>query len=114
MEEVLLRYAREEESGELFAHHREKVMKESIDDVAHAVRTLRKPEPWSPDIKATDDFLDPLFKTYYDKLGLPNFLRKTNYHVLAGLVPKERIDAEIVEKLDAICAIASLAKPRED
>jgi len=114
MEEVLLKYAREEESGELFAHHREKVMKESIDDVAHAVRTLGKPEPWSPDIKARYDFLDPLFKTYYDKLGLPNFLRKTNYHVLAGLVPKQKIDAEIVEKLDAICAIASLAKPRED
>lgn len=114
MEQVLLRYAREEESGELFAHHREKVMRESIDELASAARKMRKPEVWSPDIKATDDFLDPLFENYYEKLGLPNFLRKTNYHVLAGLVPKQKIDAEIIEKLDAICAVANQAKPKED
>jgi len=114
MEQVLLRYAREEESGELFAHHREEVMRESIDELASAARKMRKPEVWSPDIKATDDFLNPLFENYYEKLGLPNFLRKTNYHVLAGLVPKQKIDAEIIEKLDAICKVANQAKPKED
>ena len=89
-------------------------MKESIDDLASAARKMRKPEVWSPDIKATDDFLNPLFENYYEKLGLPNILRKTNYHILAGLVPKQRIDAEIIEKLDAICAVAKQAKPKED
>ena len=114
MEEVLLQYAREEELGELFASSREKAMRESIDEVAHAVKTLLKYEPWSSDIKATDDFLDRLFEIYYDKLGLPNLLRKTNYHVLAGLVPKEKIDIEIRQKLDAIVGVAKQAKSKED
>jgi len=113
MEEVLVRYAREEELGELFSSSREKTMRASIDEVASAVRTLHRCEPWAGDIKATDDFLDPLFENYYDKLELPNLLRKTNYHILAGL-PKDKIDEEIGEKLDAIVEVAKGAKPIED
>ena len=30
---------------------------------------LRQESPWSPDIKVTDDFLDPLFETFFEKLG---------------------------------------------
>ena len=111
IEDVLLRYARGEEGGELFASRREKIMKECIDELASAARKMRKPEVWSADIKATDDFLDPLFDNYYEKLGLPNLLRKTNYHILAGLVPKDKIDREIVEKLNAIVKVAKKAKP---
>ncbi len=91
-----------------------KKLKDVDVELASAARKMRKPEVWSPDIKATDDFLNPLFENYYEKLGLPNFLRKTNYHVLAGLVPKQKIDAEIIEKLDAICKVANQAKPKED
>jgi hypothetical protein len=32
-----------------------------------------------PDIKASDDFLDPLFRKFYEKLGLLNLMRKTDY-----------------------------------
>jgi len=114
MEEVLLQYARKEEGGELFASQRVGTMKESIDELVAAARKMRKPEPWSSDIKVTDDFLDPLFENYYEKLARTNLMRKTNYHVLAGLVPKGKIDKEIVEKLDAIVEVAKSAKSKDE
>ncbi len=90
-------------------------MKESIEEVGQALKTLRKLDPWSPDIKATDEFLDPLFDKYFvEKLKLPNFLLKNDYHILAGLLPKEKIDPEIIEKLDAIVAVEKKAKPKKD
>jgi hypothetical protein len=117
-EAVLLQYARHELSGDLFgaaeADRRETAMREAIQQVAAALKTLRNLEPWSPDIKATDEFLNPLFRTYFAKLGLPNLLLKSDYHVLAGLVRKEEIDSEIVEKLDAIVGVAGQAGPRTE
>jgi ABC-type lipoprotein export system ATPase subunit len=109
---VLLQYARGENGGELFAAQRERIMGESIEELSNAAKISRKPDVWSADIKATDDFLDPLFANYYEKLGLKNLLRKTNYHILAGLVSKDKIVKEIIVKLDAIVEVANKAKPR--
>ena len=64
-------------------------------------------------IKASDDFLDPLFQSFFEKLSLPNLLRKTDYHVLARLVPKDKIDPEVIVKLDGIVEVATKAKPKE-
>ena len=118
IEGVLLSYARYDQPDDLFgkaeAARRGKAMQESIAEISSALKTLKKLDPWSSDIKATDDFLDPLFDKYFEKLGLPNLLRKADYHNLAHLVPKEKIDPEIIEKLDAIVEIAKKAKPRED
>jgi hypothetical protein len=115
-QDVLLRYARYELPDDLFgraeADRREQVMRESIAEVTQALRVLRKPEPWSPDIKASDDLLDPIFERYFDKLGLPNLLRKTDYHSLARLVSKDDLPGEVTEKLDAILAVADKARPR--
>jgi ABC-type lipoprotein export system ATPase subunit len=114
--QVLLSYARHEISDDLFgaaeAKRRELAMQESIDELTSALKTLRKESPWSPDVKATDDFLDPLFEKYFEKLGLPNLLRKTDYHVLANLVPKEKLEEEVATKLDRVAEIAAKAKPR--
>jgi hypothetical protein len=38
-------------------------------------------------------------------------MQKTDYHVLANLVPRELLDPEISAKLDRIVEIASSAKP---
>jgi ABC-type lipoprotein export system ATPase subunit len=118
MPEVLLAYARHDTPDDLFglaeAARREQAMRESIAELTAALKTLRKPDPWSSDIKATDDFLDPLFEKYFEKLGLPNLLLKTDYHALARLVPREKIDPEIIQKLDAIMQVSSNAKPRKD
>ncbi|MEK6674062.1 MAG: AAA family ATPase [Planctomycetota bacterium] len=117
-EEVLLAYVQHDIPDDLFGQadrkNRDQAMREAITDVKGALATLGKPDPWSPDIKASDEFLEPVFKTFFKKLSLPLTLRKSDYHVLAGLVPKDQIDPEVVEKLDAIVAVASKASPRKD
>lgn len=115
-EPVLVAYARQDQPNDLFglaeADHREVVLRECMAEVTRALEVLHKPSPWSAEIKASDDFLDPLFERYFAALRLPNLLRKTDYHVLARLVPRELIEPEVVEKLDAIVATAQRARPR--
>jgi len=111
MEDVLLAYAASFEPRPLFSPQCEKVMREEIDKLAEALETIEQQSPWSPDLKASDGFLDPLFRNYFKRLNLPNLLSKTNYHVLAGLVPAEKIDPEVSEKLDAILQVAQSATP---
>ena len=89
-------------------------MAESIEEISSALMKLHNRDPWSPGTKVTDYFLDPLFSLYFKKLSLPNLLRKSDYHILANLVPGDKIDAEVSEKLDAIVAVAGRAKPSED
>ena len=115
-EEVLLAYARHNQPDDLFGlaerNEREQAMREAVTEVTQALKTLGKPDPWSADIKATDEFLEPLFKKFFEKRGLPLQLRKSEYHVLASLLPKEKLDLEVTEKLDAIVTVAKLAKPK--
>jgi len=113
-EEVLLDFARHDVSDKqiLLAPAHEKAMQESIEEVTKALKTLDEPEPSSPDIKVTDQFLEPLFKKYFEKLGLPLEFRKPDYHLLTRFVKKNTLDKEIREKLDAILEVAHAAKPR--
>lgn len=103
-----------EQQGELFGASWRAAMVESISEVETALATLGKPSPWGPDIKASDEFLDPVFNKFYDKLGLPNLMHKTDYHALAPFVPAEALPSEIVEKLDLIVATAARARRRAD
>jgi len=118
LEDVLLAYALYDVNDDLFGYEeRQKrigVMRDVINDVSSALDTLGKGSPWSPDIKSTDEFLEPLFRKYFKKLELPLELRKSSYHQLASFVPIDRIDPEIIEKLDAIVEKAMKAKPRGD
>ena len=86
-------------------------MRESIAEVESALKTLGKGSPWNQDIKASDDFLVPLFEAYFEKLGLPNLMAKKNVHELAEHVPAGEIDPEIGEKLDSEARVAESAFP---
>ena len=116
-EDALMAYAFSGEEWNLFTaphvERRREAMRAAIDEMSSALAALDKPSPWSSDIKATDDFLDPLFKSYFRKLKLPIDFRKADYHQLARFVAREHIDPEIAQKLDAICDTASKAKPRK-
>lgn len=101
-----------EQQGDLFGAAWRERMEESITEIEAALAALGRPSPWGPDIKASDDFLDPLFKRFYEKLGLPNLMRKTDYHTLAPFVPPDTLSEEIREKLDAIADVAAQARPR--
>ena len=87
-------------------------MTESIDEIEKAMATLGQSSPWDDSTKVSDDFLTPLFESYYRRLSLPNLMRKTNFHVLADHVPDDEIDPEITEKLDSIAQTAALATGR--
>lgn len=112
------RYGLSDDLGPLFARsetdRREAAMRESIQEIINAQQTLNRPSPFSDDIKASDDFLDPLFRNFYKRLGLPNLMNKTNFHVLAEFIPPEQIDPEVIEKFDALVAVAQRAQPRMD
>ncbi len=117
--EVLLAYAtasaQADHPGPLFAiaeaEKRRAIMQEYIVDLVPPV-ALRNPEDrWWHEVKASDEFLDRLFDSFFERLGLPNLLRKSDYHVLAELVPVELIAPEVKEKLDAIVKIAQSARP---
>ncbi len=113
--DVLLAWAREAASeyagGPLFAESWAASMEACVAEVESAMQTLGKGSPWSPDTKVTDDFLDPLFKMFFDRLKLPNLMLKSNYHVLARFVPPAEIDPDVISVLDAIDKIAKQAKP---
>jgi hypothetical protein len=91
-----------------------KIMKECINDIEKAMEVLGKGSPWDADTKVSDDFLFPLFKKYFETLGLPNSMTKKNFHRLARFVPKDKIDPEVKEKLDAIVQVAKSAKPAQE
>jgi len=115
--ETLLAFATakgQEQQGEMFGGSWSAVMEETIQEIESALAALGKPSPWGSDLKASDDFLDPLFRKFYQKLGLPNLMRKTDYHTLAPFVPAAAIDNEIREVLDAIVQTENQARPRRD
>jgi ABC-type arginine transport system ATPase subunit len=98
-----------EQAGDLFAARSRTAMEEAIEEISDALRALGKSDPWSADLKASDEFLDPVFKRFYEKLGLPHLTQKTDYHTLAPFVSIEDLDPEIKEKLDAIVDVAQQA-----
>jgi len=113
--ETLLAFAGDQarvQGVEVLADAWRSTMEDAIAEIETALGSLGRPSPWSADIKATDDFLDPVFKKFYEKLGLPNLMRKTDYHVLARHVPIASLDVEITEKLDAILEASRRAQPR--
>jgi ABC-type taurine transport system ATPase subunit len=118
--ETLLAYAAAfvgELPGPLFARaeaeKRRAIMQQCIEYYLMAAARQDRSYRWWTKGKSSDEFLDPLFEAYFARLGLENLLRKTNYHVLADLVPQELIDPEITQKLDEIVSVAQRARPVE-
>ena len=116
--EVLIAWTEEKQKrqgvGPLFASQWLTAMEEAIAEIEKALDTLGRGSPWSPDIKVSDDFLDPLFESFFKRLGLENLIRKTNYHTLVQYVPADQIDPEVSQVLDGILEIANQAKPVGD
>jgi hypothetical protein len=96
------------------AVRRQNVMRECMGDLLPPRALRDRLDSWWRTTKASDEFLDRLFAAYFEKLGLPNLMRKSDYHELARLVPRELIDTEVCEKLDAIVEVATRAKPRRE
>ena len=105
-------------AGELFTSKKIErhldAMRESIREIETAFQTLGKGSPWDEDTKVSDEFLEPLFRSYSEKLELYNIMPKKNFHELAYFVPLDMLVPEITEKLDAIARVAESAEPEEE
>lgn len=70
------------------AESRKKAMRETIEEMSNAMETLGRGSPWDKDTKVSDDFLIPLFREFFKKLGHYNAMDKKNFHEVARFVPK--------------------------
>jgi len=84
-------------------------MRQVIKELTVSMDDFAKGGPWDEDTKVSDDFLTPVFRKFYKLRGTYNLMEKSNFHELARFVSRERIDPEVVEKLDAIAATAQSA-----
>jgi ABC-type taurine transport system ATPase subunit len=108
--EVLVAFATRGIPDDLFAERdrlvRGKLMEESIEEVNQALETLNRPNGWSDDIKASDEFLGPVFEKFSKKLKQPLVLRKSEYSHLVMCMTAKEVDEEVKEKLNAILRTA--------
>lgn len=87
-------------------------MRECIRDRVPLAALKDPTDQWWKTVKASDEFLDLVFRAFFSSLGLPgDLMRKTDYHQLARFVPSERIDEEVVSVLDQIAEVAAMASP---
>jgi len=100
------------QQGDLFAASWRDAMEKSVEEIRAALADLGKPDPWSPDLKVSQEFLEPLFKKFYTAVKLPNLMQKTDFHTLATHVSPDQLDVEVREKLDAIADVALQALPK--
>lgn len=105
-------------AGPLFADSDRKrmadVMRQCIEDLVPPVAMRDPNHSWWRETKASDTFLAPLFESYYEKLNCPSFTRKSDFHTLARFVPKDELDPEVEQVLDAIWQVSQKAKPAVD
>ena len=122
MPEALLAYAEgtapSATPGPLFEsaerERRRQLMQECIEDFVPRAALRDTSDRWWSDTKASDDFLDRLFETFFKRLNLPNLMRKTDYHALAACVPDKAIDPEVSQVLDLMLEVARKARPAEN
>lgn len=117
--ETLLSYAEKygvnDQPGTLFAYaegqNRRAIMDECIRDHVTPAALRDRSDFWWHTVKASDQFLDPVFRCFYGKLGLYNLMDKAAFYHLAEYTSRESIPDEVIKKLDAIVQVASRAKP---
>ena len=91
--------------------NRLEILETCVVELTNALNLTNEPDPWGPEIKVTDKFLDPLFKRFFERLGTPQRIYKKDYHGLADTVSLEQIDAEVIDVLNAILSTAKSATP---
>jgi hypothetical protein len=107
--DLLRAYARSVAGGQQQAEH---LMAEAIEEIAGARRRLGQGDPWTDDVKVSDDVLPHVLREFHARLGAPCRVSKGRYHELTRFIPgPEALPAEVTEKLDAIERVARGAQP---
>ncbi len=81
---------------------RKQCMQEAMAAVREAAAVLRPTDPSGPDAKASEEWLEPVFRCYFELLDQPNRMLKKRFHELVAHIPDGDLDPEIGEKLDFI------------
>lgn len=103
--EVLLGYAELGlEGGDV--ENRKSIMQKLIDDNVPPAALRDYNHVFWRNTKMSDDFLIPLFESFFKELNLPNLLNKSDFYVLIDYLPTELIEQEIIQKLDKIVEVA--------
>ena len=108
---VLESWAENDGANDLFSQGGPTAMRKAISRIEAAQRELGN-DIWSPDIKATDEVLDRIFRLYFELTHQPLRFRKSDYHDLVRYIPEAKIKQEIMDKLDKILETARRAAPR--
>lgn len=87
------------------------ILEACLDEIIKALKLTNRLDPWGPDIKITDEFLDPLFRLFYERLGIPQQIFKRDYHGLADAIPLTEISPEISQILDSLLDVTKKARP---
>lgn len=115
--DVLMAYSGSHDPNDLIAFaeagQRQIAMKKAIESVEEALKTLQDTSPWSRDVKASDDVLDPIFRAFSKELGIPLALRKSQYYELVDHIDPEEIPGEVSEILNSILEVATNAMAAE-
>jgi hypothetical protein len=117
--QVLVRFAEStaEFFGPLFMEaertKRITAMEKAIEKISNAMKTLGR-EPWSDEIKVSDEFINLILKDFSEQLGVPLILRKNRYFKLIDFIQPHEIDNEVVTKLDLIVKVSKKSKPAQN
>ncbi len=100
------------DEGDIFGRtemeERKKKIKQEIRKLEDAFKTLGKSDPFSGDIKVSDEFLGPLFENFSTSFKKPPLLslQKKDFYKLVEYIPLKEIDAEVGIVLDKIVEIS--------
>ncbi len=81
-------------------------MDAAISEVENALQVLGR-SPWDGDTKVSDEFLQPVFRSFVAKTGMSGSLSKSDYHFLIYGLESGDVDAEVVDVLDNIVDVAN-------
>ena len=99
--------------GSLFAppevERRSAAMRDAIAEVEAALAATGTEPPWSADLRAGEQVLEPILSAFFRRLDLR--LANRSVHELVEHVPEDEIAPDIARKLDAIARVAADASP---
>jgi ABC-type molybdenum transport system ATPase subunit/photorepair protein PhrA len=79
------------------------LIRELMSDYMPPIAKKDRTESWWFDTKMSDEFLDKIFRKYFQRQKQPvSLLSKSNYYELALLSEPDELDGEILEKLEAL------------
>ena len=99
--------------GSLFAppevERRSAAMRDAIAEVEAALAANGTGLPWSADLRAGEQILEPILAAFFRELDLP--VANRSVHELVEHVPENEIAPDVTRKLDAIARVAAGASP---